>query len=151
MIIYLGSDHGGYYLKEKLEAHLLKAGHKVEDVGNKVLDPADDYPQFAFAAATKVLGSEDADPRAILICKGGQGMAIAANRIRGIRAVVLEDEQEARMSRNDNDANVLALPARVLEDNEAKAYDIVDTWLKTPFSKAARHTRRLREIEEVYG
>ena len=151
MVIYLGSDHGGYYLKEKLEAHLLKAGHKVEDVGNKVLDPADDYPQFAFAAATKVLGSEDPDPRAILICTGGQGMAIAANRIRGIRAVVIDNVEEARMSRNDNDANVLSLPSRVLEDDEAKAYDIVDTWLKTPFSKAARHTRRLREIEEVYG
>jgi ribose 5-phosphate isomerase B len=151
MIIFLGSDHGGFYLKEKVEAHLLKAGHRVEDVGNNQLDPADDYPQFAFAAATKVLGSEDHDPRAILICKGGQGMAIAANRIRGIRAVVLYDEDEARMSRNDNDANVLALPARVLENDEAKAFDIIDTWLKTPFSKAARHTRRLREIEEVYG
>jgi ribose 5-phosphate isomerase B len=151
MIVYLGSDHGGFYLKEKVEAHLLKEGYTVEDVGNKVLDPQDDYPQFAFAAATKVLGSTDPDTRAILICKGGQGMAIAANRIRGIRAVVLYDEEEARMSRNDNDANVLSLPARVLEDDEAKAFDIVDTWLKTPFSKAPRHTRRLREIEEVYG
>jgi ribose 5-phosphate isomerase B len=151
MVIYLGADHGGYYLKEKVEAHLVKAGHKVEDVGNQVLDPADDYPQFAFAAATKVLGSEDQDPRAILICKGGQGMAIAANRIRGIRAVVIQDVEEARMSRNDNDANVLALPSRILENNEKLAFDIIDTWLKTSFSKAERHARRLREIEEVYG
>jgi ribose 5-phosphate isomerase B len=151
MIVYLGSDHGGFYLKEKVEAHLVKEGYTVEDVGNNVLDPQDDYPQFAFAAATKVLGSTDTDPRAVLICKGGQGMAIAANRIRGIRAVVLDDEEEARMSRNDNDANVLSLPARVLEDDEAKAFDIVDIWLKTPFSKAPRHVRRLKEIEEVYG
>lgn len=151
MKIYLGSDHGGFYLKEKIEAHLAKAGYDVEDVGNKTLDPADDYPQFAFAAATKVLGSEDDDARAILICKGGQGMAIAANRIRGIRAVVVQDEDEAKMSRNDNDANVLSLPARVLEEDEAKAFRIVDTWLKTPFSKAERHARRLREIEELYG
>lgn len=151
MIVYLGSDHGGYYLKEKVEAHLLKAGVTVEDVGNTVLDPADDYPQFAFAAATKVLGSTDADPRAILICKGGQGMAIAANRIRGIRAVVVADEEEAKMSRNDNDANVLSLPSRVLEEDPQKAFNIIDLWLKTPFSRADRHVRRLREIEEVYG
>ena len=151
MIVYLGSDHGGFYLKEKVEAHLLKAGIKVEDVGNQVLDPADDYPQFAFAAATKLLGSTDADPRAILICKGGQGMAIAANRIRGVRAVVISDVEEAKMSRNDNDANVLSLPSRVLESDEKLAFDIIDTWLKTPFSKAERHARRLREIEEVYG
>lgn len=138
-------------MKEKVEAHLIKAGHTVEDVGNKVLDPADDYPQFAFMAATKVLGSTDEDPRAILICKGGQGMAIAANRIRGIRAVVVADVEEARMSRNDNDANVLSLPSRVLEDDPQTAFDIIDIWLKTPFSKAERHVRRLREIEEVYG
>jgi ribose 5-phosphate isomerase B len=151
MIVFLGSDHGGFYLKEKVEAHLLKAGIKVEDVGNQVLDPADDYPQFAFAAATKLLGSTDADPRAILICKGGQGMAIAANRIRGVRAVVISDVEEAKMSRNDNDANVLSLPSRVLESDEQLAFDIIDTWLKTPFSRAERHSRRLREIEEVYG
>jgi ribose 5-phosphate isomerase B len=152
MIIYLGSDHAGYHLKEKVEAHLVKNGYTVEDVGNQVLDPADDYPQFAFAAATKVLGSTDDDPRAILLCGGGQGMAIAANRIRGIRAVVIWDDEQARLSRNDNDANVLALPARVLEDDEAKAFSIIDTWLKTPFSKAERHARRLREIEQVvYG
>jgi ribose 5-phosphate isomerase B len=151
MIVFLGSDHGGFYLREKVEAHLLKAGIKVEDVGNQVLDPADDYPQFAFAAATKLLGSTDADPRAILICKGGQGMAIAANRIRGVRAVVISDVEEAKMSRNDNDANVLSLPSRVLESDEQLAFDIIDTWLKTPFSRAERHSRRLREIEEVYG
>lgn len=151
MIVYLGSDHGGFYLKEKVEAHLLKEGLTVEDVGNTVLDPTDDYPQFAFAAATKVLGSTDDDPRAILICKGGQGMAIAANRIRGIRAVVVADEEEARMSRNDNNANVLSLPSRVLEEDEKRAFDIIDIWLKTPFSNAERHVRRLREIEEVYG
>lgn len=151
MKIFIGADHGGYYLKEKIEAHLVKAGYDVEDVGDKVLDSKDDYPQFAFAAATKVLGSEDKDARAIMICKGGQGMAIAANRIRGIRAVVIADVEEARMSRNDNDANVLSLPARVLEENEKLAYDIVDTWIKTPFSGAERHVRRLREIEEIYG
>lgn len=151
MIIYLGSDHAGFHLKEKVEPFLLKRGYKVEDVGNTVLDPADDYPQFAFLAATKVLGSTDDDPRAILLCGGGQGMAIAANRVRGIRAVVVADETEARMSRNDNNANVLALPARVFDENPDTAFSIIETWLKTPFSKAERHVRRLHEIEEIYG
>ncbi len=151
MKVFIGADHGGFYLKEKIEAHLLKAGYEVEDVGDKVLDPNDDYPQFAFAAATKVLGSEDKDPRAILICKGGQGVAIAANRIRGIRAVVIADVEEAKMSRNDNDSNVLCLPARILEKDEPLTFDIINAWIKTPFSNAERHVRRLREIEEIYG
>ncbi len=151
MKIFIGSDHRGFYLKEKLMAHLSKAGYDIEDVGDKVLDESDDYPQFAFAAATKVLGSTDADPRAILLCGGGQGMAIASNRIHGIRAVVIDDEAEARMARNDNDSNVLCLPADVLEKDEQKTFDIVEVWLKTAFSKAERHARRLREIEELYG
>lgn len=151
MKIYLGSDHAGYYLKEQIESHLAKSGHDVQDVGNKVLDPADDYPQFAFAATTKVLGDEDSDARAILLCGSGQGMAIAANRIRGIRAAVVWDETEARSTRNDNNSNILCLPARLLETEPEKSFDIVDVWLKTPFSGAERHTRRLREIEEVYG
>lgn len=151
MKIFIGADHGGFYLKEKIEAHLVKNGYDVEDVGDVVLDPNDDYPQFAYAAVTKVLGSEDKDPRAILICKGGQGVAIAANRVHGIRAVVLDDVQEAKMARNDNDSNILCLPARTLEDNEPLTYDIINTWLKTPFSGAERHVRRLREIEDIYG
>ncbi len=151
MRIFIGSDHRGYYLKEKIMARLSKQGYTVEDVGDKVLDPNDDYPQFAFAAATKVLGSTDSDPRAILLCGGGQGMAIASNRIHGIRAVVIQDEEEARMARNDNDSNVLCLPADKLEEDQQRTFDIVELWLKTPFSKAPRHTRRLREIEELYG
>lgn len=151
MKIFIGADHGGFYLKEKVEAHLVKMGYDVEDVGDRVLDPNDDYPKFAFAAATKLLGSEEKDPRAILLCRGGQGVAIAANRIRGIRAVVISDVEEAKMSRNDNDANVLCLPSRILEDNEPLTCDIIKAWLETPFSKAERHVRRLREIEEIYG
>lgn len=149
MKVYLGSDHAGFYLKEKIFAHLTRAGYDVEDAGDKVLDPADDYPQFAYMVTTKVLGSEDSDARGILLCGGGQGMCIAANRVRGIRAVVVWNEHEAKIARNDNDSNVLCLPARSLEDKDLLA--IVDVWLKTPFSKAARHTRRLREIEEIYG
>ena len=89
MKLFLDADHGGYYLKEKLQAYLTKRGFEWEDVGDKELDSNDDFPQFAQMAATKVLGEDDAnDPRAILICTGGQGMAMAANRFSGIRAAV---------------------------------------------------------------
>ena len=151
MKIYLGADHQGFELKRKLFAYLSKNGYDVEDVGGKVYDPNDDYPQFAQEAVMKVLGSEDKDVRAILICGGGQGMAIAANRFHGIRAVVIWDAHEAKMSRIDNDANVLSLPARLLTDNEEAAYGIVETWLNTKFSGAKRHVRRIKELDELYG
>lgn len=149
MKVYLGSDHAGFYLKEKVFSHLSKAGYDVEDEGNRVLDPNDDYPQFAFAVATKVLGSEDDDTKGIIICGSGQGVCIAANRARGIRAALVWNQEGARETRNDNDSNVLCVPARMLEEDEALA--IIDTWLKTPFSGAERHARRIREIEEIYG
>ena len=149
MKIFLSSDHAGYEMKNALREHLAHKGHEVEDLGPATLDPKDDYPQFAFQVTTKVLGSEDKDPRGILVCGSGQGMAIAANRVRGIRAAVVWNEQVAKETRQDNDTNVLSLAASYL-DNEA-AYKIVDAWLKEPFSNAPRHRRRLEEIEELYG
>jgi ribose 5-phosphate isomerase B len=149
MKVYLGSDHAGFYLKEKVFAHLSKQNYEVEDVGDKTLDPADDYPQFAYALTTKVLGDPDNQAKGILLCGSGQGMCMAANRVRGIRAAVIWNQEGARETRNDNDSNVLCLPASMLPDDEALA--IIDTWLKTPFSGAARHARRIKEIEELYG
>ena len=149
MKIYIGSDHNGFHLKEKLFAYLSKQGIDVEDVGGKVLDPEDDFPQFAQMAALKVIGDEKGDARAILLCGGGQGMCMAANRFRGIRASVVWDAYEAKMTRNDNDSNVLCLPARVLGEEESAWKDIVDTWLKTPFAGAARFTRRNRQLDEL--
>lgn len=153
MKLFLGSDHGGYYLKEKLEAYLAKRGYDFEDVGDTELQPDDDFPQFAAQAAVRVLGEDEKDdPRAILICTGGQGMAIAANRFKGIRAVVVSTAQEAKESRDDNDANVLCLPARLLDapgDDLELWKDIVDTWLTTPFAGAARYVRRNRQLDEV--
>lgn len=148
MNVYLGSDHAGFYLKETVFAHLSKLGYAVEDVGDKTLDPADDYPQFAFAVTTKVLG-DTTDAKGILLCGSGQGMCMAANRVRGIRAAVVWDKTVARETRNDNDSNVLCVPARLLDEAEALA--IIDIWLETPFSGAARHARRIKEIEELYG
>lgn len=147
MKIYLGADHQGFHLKEEIFAYLAKHGYDVEDVGDQTLDPNDDFPQFAQLAATKVIGSEDKDPRAILICGGGQGVAMAANRFRGIRASVIWDAYEAKMTRNDNDSNILCLPARILEDDQAAWQGILETWLNTPFAAAARYIRRNAEID----
>lgn len=148
MKIYLGSDHQGFHLKTQIFAWLSQQNKDVEDVGGKVLDPKDDYPQFAQMAALKVLGSEDSDARAILVCGGGQGMAMAANRFKGIRAAVAWDEEEAKMTRLDNDSNVLSLPARLLEDDIEAVKSIITTWLNTKFSGAARHTRRNQELDD---
>ncbi len=149
MKVYIGSDHQGFHLKEAIFAWLSNKDLDVEDVGDRVLDPNDDYPQFAFMAATKVIGSEDNDPRAILICGGGQGMAIAANRVKGIRAAVIWDEYEAKMTRLDNDSNVLCLPSRVLDGDMNNVYDIINAWLNTKFSGATRHVRRNQELDSI--
>lgn len=148
MKIYLGSDHGGFHLKEKIFAYLAKHGYYVEDVGDKELDPNDDFPQFAQLASLKVIGSLDDDPRSILICTGGQGMAMAANRFKGIRAAVIWDSFEAKECRNDNNSNVLCLPARLVDDESNTWQDIIDTWLKTPFAGATRYVRRNTQIDE---
>lgn len=149
MKIYLGSDHRGFHLKEKVFGYLAKRGYDIEDVGNESLDPDDDFPEFAQAAALKIIASNDDDPRAILLCGGGQGMAITANRFRGIRASVIWDAYEAKMTRNDNDSNVLCLPARVLEDDDKAWEGIIETWLSTPFASAVRYKRRNAKIDEL--
>lgn len=149
MKIFLGADHQGFHLKEKIEVYLAKRGYEVVDVGSNELDPNDDFPQFAQIAATKVLGEDEKDdPRAILICGGGQGMCMAANRFRGIRASVIWDAYEAKMTRYDNDSNVLCLPSRVLDDEAELWKDVIDTWLTTEFAGAARFKRRNAELDD---
>jgi ribose 5-phosphate isomerase B len=150
MKIYLGADHNGFAMKGHVFAYLAKRGYEVEDVGDRELDPDDDFPEFAQMAALKVLGENAADdPRAILICGGGQGMCMAANRFRGIRASVIWDEYEAKMTRNDNDSNVLCLPSRIFDKDETGWQNIIDTWLKTPFAAAPRYKRRNAQIDEL--
>ena len=147
MKVYVGADHNGFFLKEKLEDYLKKKGFEVVDAGNEQLDPADDFPVFAEKAVRELLGSDDADSRAVLICGSGQGMCIAANRFRGVRAAVGYDHESVRASRNDDNVNMLCLPARTLAQDTA--FDLVDTFLKTPFANAERFNRRLREIDEL--
>ena len=147
MKIFLGADHNGFHLKEQVFAYLSKREIDVQDVGDREFDAEDDFPEFAQMAAIKVLGEDDG--RAILICGGGQGMCMAANRFRGIRASVIWDEYEARMTRNDNDSNVLCLPSRILDNDPAEWQAIIDTWLDTPFAGAARYVRRNRQLDEL--
>lgn len=149
MKIYLGADHQGYAMHNEVLAYLAKRGYDVEDVSGRELDPSDDFPEFAQMAALKVIGDTGEDPRAILICGGGQGMCIAANRFRGIRASVIWDEYEAKMTRNDNDSNVLCLPSRFLGGNDTLWKGIIDTWLNTPFAAAPRFKRRNAQIDEI--
>lgn len=136
-------------MKERVFAYLVKHGYDVEDIGDKTLDPDDDFPQFAQLAALKVIGDTDPDPRAILLCGGGQGMCMAANRFSGIRASVIWDAYEAKMTRNDNDSNILCLPSRVLKDDDSLWKEIIDTWLTTPFAAAPRFKRRNAQIDEI--
>ncbi|HEY1085488.1 MAG TPA: RpiB/LacA/LacB family sugar-phosphate isomerase [Candidatus Saccharimonadales bacterium] len=149
MNIYLGADHQGFYLKEQVFAYLAKHEYSVEDVGHEELDPNDDFPEFAQMAALKVIGDTDKDPRAILICGNGQGMAMAANRFRGIRASVVWDAHEAKMTRHDNDSNILCLPARIFGEDETDWKGIIETWLNAPFSGAARFKRRNAQMDEL--
>ncbi len=136
-------------MKEAVLSYLKKRGYDVEDVSGKELDPNDDFPEFAHRAAAKVLGDDTHNAKAILICGGGQGMSMAANRFKGIRASVIWDAYEAKMTRIDNDSNVLCLPSRVLAADEAAWQDIIDTWLTTPFADAVRFRRRNAQIDEV--
>lgn len=148
MLIYLGADHRGYYLKERIQKYLEKRGHWAIDEGDEKLDPEDDFTIFATRVVNAIKASDDPDPRGILVCGSGQGMAIAANRHRGIRAGLGWCEEAARSTRNDEDSNVLALPAEILE-NGNEWQNIIDTWLSTPFAGAERYKRRIRQLDEL--
>lgn len=145
--IFIGSDHNGFNLKAKIKEYLARNGYNVTDVGGEVLDPNDDFPEFAARAATAVLTNDQA--AAILICGGGQGMCMAANRFKGIRASVLWDEFEAKMTRNDNDANVCCLPARLMERDLDTCYKILEQFLNTKYAAAPRYNRRNLQLDNM--
>jgi len=134
--IIIGSDHGGFNLKQEIVAHLKKLGYQVSDLGCYSLDSCD-YPVIAKAVAKKVL---EENSRGILICGTGIGVSIAANRFNGIRASHCTDTFTARMTRMHNDSNVLCLGERIT--GQGLALDIVDIWLNTEF-EGGRHQRRV--------
>ena len=147
MKIYIGADHNGFELKAKLTEALTRAGYDVVDEGDKQLKPEDDFPQFAERTVRAIQASKDQDPRGILICGSGQGMCIAANRFKGMRASLVWSVEEARASRNDDDSNVLCLPARYIQTDEALR--IAEAWLATPFAGAMRFKRRIHELDQL--
>lgn len=151
MRVYLGADHQGFFLKNKVRDYLTKAGYQITDYSNEELDPDDDFPKYAKLAANRVVDEKDDTDVAILVCGGGQGMCMAANRIKGVRAIVASSVEDATYGRNDNDANVLCLPARVLdrEYNIPLWRDIVDAFMNTPFAGAERYIRRNRELDQL--
>ncbi len=140
MRIHLGSDHAGFQLKEHLEAYLAGQGHQVTDAGPDSEDSVD-YPAYA-ARVARAVASGDAD-RGVLVCSTGLGMAIAANKVDGVRAVQVSDPEFARMARLHNDANVITLPGRYLDSEQAQR--ILDVFLTTEF-EGGRHQRRVDMI-----
>lgn len=144
MKVFIGSDHAGFEKKQNL-ASQLEAGYELYDMGPYELDKDDDYPIYAKKVALAV--KENKGSMGVLVCKSGEGMAIAANKVNGIRAVMADNEAQAVETRKDNDSNVLSLSAGNLTDQEIT--NIVKAWLKTPFSELDRHKRRLEEIAEL--
>jgi ribose 5-phosphate isomerase B len=143
-VIAIGSDHGGYALKQAIMKHLDERGLPYHDYGT-YSDASCDYPDYGRAVAYAVA---DGDCESgILICGTGIGISITANKVRGIRAALCSDCFSAEATRLHNDANILALGARVL--GEGLALKIVDTFLDTPFSNDERHIRRISKIEEA--
>jgi ribose 5-phosphate isomerase B len=141
--VALGSDHAGFLLKEHLKAFLAAEGHEVLDVGTDSTATVD-YPAFCAAAARAVTGGR-AD-RAIVMGGSGQGEQIVANKVRGARAALCHDLYLAHLSREHNDANILAIGARIIAPPYAE--EIVRVWLATPFA-GGRHVARIEQIAEI--
>jgi len=142
MKIAIGADHAGYKLKEIVKAFLKRKKISVEDFGTFSQESVD-YPDYAYPVANAV--AQGKFDRGILICGSGVGMCITANKVKGIRAVLVHDVYTAKQSREHGDCNVLCLAGRKL--TKAKVNKIVDVWVKTKFSGEERHLRRIRKIE----
>ncbi len=157
MTIYLASDHAGFELKEKIKKFLADSGYTVEDFGAHTLDSNDDYPDFIRKAATAVANDPERS-RGVVFGGSGEGEAMVANRVKGVRAVVYYGDPSVslakdgrqlsiiKLSREHNDANILSLGARFL--TEEQATHAVKLWLETPFSEEERHKRRIKKIDE---
>ena len=142
MKTYIAADHGGYELKKELTSYLQEKGYVIEDMGNKEYDPKDDYPDFVFPLAEKV--GKEIGATGIILGRSGNGEAIAANKVKGIRAAVCINVKMAKKAREDNNANILSLGADYVDIDTAKK--IVDAFLETFFSKEEKHKRRVNKI-----
>ncbi|MBW3002353.1 RpiB/LacA/LacB family sugar-phosphate isomerase [Candidatus Woesearchaeota archaeon] len=145
MKIYLGSDHGGFKLKQHIKKYLKRLKYQVVDKGNTKYVMTDDYPDYGYKVAKAVQKAKDA--KGIVFCGSAEGICIAANKVRGIHAVPVWTLENARLSRQHNNANVLCLSGWGL--NPKKAEKIVKTWLETDFTFEPRHVRRLKKIASI--
>ena len=141
MRVSIGCDHGALALKNKMVAHLVAKGYDVKDCGTYTGDSCD-YPDFAAAAAKAVANGEC--EKGIVLCTTGIGVSIAANKVKGIRCALLSDVMSARLTREHNDTNMMALGAGVV--GEMLALEILDIWLDTEFSGNERHQRRIDKV-----
>lgn len=146
MTIYIGSDHRGFKLKESIKTFLASQNYEVVDLGNDRYDENDDYPDFAAAVAKKVAENSE-ENRGILLCGSGVGVDIVANKFKGVRSALIFNPKQARLSRNDDNANVLSLAADFLSEDDAQR--IINVWLKTPFSGEEKYSRRLQKIRDI--
>lgn len=144
MRVYLGADHGGYNLKEKIKSWLDEWGYPYEDLGNIQLDNSDDYPDFAFKVAEAV--ARNPDSLGILACRSATGMVIAANKVRGVRAIDAYNEKVALHGRDNNYANILALSGDWLSTDQARK--IIKVFIETSYSAEDRHKRRVETINK---
>ncbi|MBI4980783.1 RpiB/LacA/LacB family sugar-phosphate isomerase [Candidatus Woesearchaeota archaeon] len=142
--IYLGADHAGFELKEQLKKWLGHHQIEYEDLGNKILDPNDDYPDFAALVAKKVVRE---GTYGILVCGSAQGMCIASNKFKGVRAVVPFSLKEARLAREHNDANIICISGWFHTHHYSTK--LLRRFLETPFPKEERHVRRLNKIRKL--
>ena len=141
--IYIGADHVGFPLKQKLVDELNKLGYETVDVGPKQLDPADDYPDFAKPVAEAV--SKGAVQRGVLTCGTGLGMSYTANRYPKVRAALAWNTEIAELARRHGNSNLLVLPAQLV--SEQQGIDILHKWLETSF-EGGRHQRRVEKIDK---
>jgi ribose 5-phosphate isomerase B len=147
MKVYIGADHRGFFLKKTLSEYLGRAGYEVINEGEHTRDPDDDYPIAAQRLVKDLLGSDDKDAKGILICGSGQGVCMAANRFKGIRALLGYDRDAVKSARTDDDANVLCLPANVISGQDANI--LAETFLNTTFVPEPRYIRRIREMDDM--
>ena len=144
MRVYIGSDHAGFELKSKLAEHLPSVGYEVVDCGPAAYDDNDDYPPYCLLVGTKV--AADAGSLGIVIGGSGNGEAIAANKVKGVRCALAFSDDTAKLGREHNNANVLSLGARMYD--EATALRYAELFLATPFSDAERHARRIAMLTD---
>lgn len=145
-MIFIGADHRGYKLKEALKIYLKELNFNFEDLGATELIFDDDYPDYAIKVSEKV-AENPKENLGILICGSGVGVDVVANKFKGVRSALVFNSEQARMSRNDDNTNVLSLSADFIEENLAK--EILRVWIETPFSWLERYARRLEKIKII--